>query len=232
MLRVVVYVINFVKQILKQMQTNKKHTKGTKPMLFHEKWLKAYGLRVTARDAATGSICSVECRFCRAFGKEVNAERAHKAPVAKIKFFTKPWRQDHMMSHMLTQHSERFKEYSALPLLQKESFFDVAGGIGNQEAKAVKFFSKPVANETRINMWIDKSIVEGIIGDLLFDPDDDDTLTKERFLSVFKLQEETAPEDTDENNDHVHGTNPTGGTAGTEQYVATVSSMEQFYSCI
>ena len=59
MLRVVVYVINFVKQILKQMQTNKKHTKGTKPMLFHEKWLKAYGLRVTARDAATGSICSV-----------------------------------------------------------------------------------------------------------------------------------------------------------------------------
>jgi hypothetical protein len=58
---------------------------------------------------------------------------------------------------------------------------------------------------------------------MLFDPDDDDTLTKERFLSVFKLQEEeqeeTAPEDTDENDDHVHGTNPTGGTAGTEKYV-------------
>ena len=95
------------------------------------------GLRVTARDAATGSICSVECRFCRAFGKEMNAERARKAPVAKIKFFTKPWRQDHMKRHMLTQHAERFKEYSVLPLLQKKSFFDVAGGISNQEAKAV-----------------------------------------------------------------------------------------------
>jgi hypothetical protein len=47
-------------------------------------------------------------------------------------FFTKPWRQDHMKSHMLTQHSARFKDYSALPVLQKESFFDVAGGIGSQ----------------------------------------------------------------------------------------------------
>ncbi len=102
----------------------------------------------------------------------------------------------------------------------------------------MKFFSKPVANDTCINMWIDKAIVEGIISDMLFDPDDDDTLTKERFLSVFKLQEEeqeeTAPEDTDENDDHVHGTNPTGGAAGTEQYVATLSSTTtvQFYSFI
>ncbi len=54
------------KQIVKQrtMQANKKHIKKVaKPTLFHERWLKAYGLRVTARDAAMGSICSVECRF-------------------------------------------------------------------------------------------------------------------------------------------------------------------------
>jgi hypothetical protein len=63
------------------MQANRKHAKGTNPTLFHEKWLKA--LRVTARDATTGSICSFECRFCRAFGKDVNAERARKAPTAK-----------------------------------------------------------------------------------------------------------------------------------------------------
>ncbi len=81
MFRVVVYVKKFVKQIVKQMQANKKHTKGTKPTLCHEKWLMAYGLRVTARDAARGSICSVQCRFCRAFGKEVNAERACKVPI-------------------------------------------------------------------------------------------------------------------------------------------------------
>ena len=66
----------------------------------------------------------------------------------------------------------------------------LVASVASQEAKAVKFFSKPVAYETRINMWIDKSVVERIIGDLLFDPDDDDTLTKERFLSVFKLLEE------------------------------------------
>jgi hypothetical protein len=42
----------------------------------------------------------------------------------------------------------------------------------------VKFFSKPVATEACINMWIDKSILNRIIGDLLFDPDDNDALTK------------------------------------------------------
>ena len=145
-----------------------------------------------------------------------------------------------MKTHMLVQHPERFKEYSAQTLLQKESFFDdyqvivVAGPavISNQEAKVAKFFNKPVATpETQINVWIDKSIlVEGIIGDLLFDHNDDEILTKERLLSVFKLQEEedetTPAEDED-------GTNTTtGSTSRREQYIATVLSMVQFYSCI
>ncbi|KAI2502209.1 hypothetical protein MHU86_12261 [Fragilaria crotonensis] len=39
------------------MQASTKHTKGIKPTLFHEKWLMAYALHVTARDAATGSFC-------------------------------------------------------------------------------------------------------------------------------------------------------------------------------
>ena len=54
-------------------QLNKKK-KDCKPTHFNEKWLKAYGLHVSARDAATGDVASVECRFCRAFGKEVREE--------------------------------------------------------------------------------------------------------------------------------------------------------------
>ena len=108
-----------ITQIVKQMQANKHHIKVAKPTQFHERWLKAYGLvRVTARDAATGIICSAECRFCRAFGKEGSNDHG-RAPRSKIKLFTKPWRQDHMKTHMLAQHPERFKEYAALPLGEK-----------------------------------------------------------------------------------------------------------------
>ena len=53
-------------------QLNKK--KHCKPTHFNEKWLKAYGLHVSARDAATGDVASVECGFCRAFGKEALEE--------------------------------------------------------------------------------------------------------------------------------------------------------------
>jgi hypothetical protein len=65
--------------------TTKQQIKSAKPTHFHERWLKAYGLRVTAQDAATGKICSFECQFCRAFGKEVRRVDAARAPRAKIK---------------------------------------------------------------------------------------------------------------------------------------------------
>ena len=67
--------------------------------------------------------------------------------------------------------------------------------------------------------------MEGIIGNLLFDPDDDEDIsTKERFLSVFKLQDDDEalcddPHEEEEN-------------AGLERYLATVRSKLQFYSCI
>jgi hypothetical protein len=41
--------------------TTKQQIKPAKPTYFHNRWLKAYGLCVTARDAATGKISSVEC---------------------------------------------------------------------------------------------------------------------------------------------------------------------------
>jgi hypothetical protein len=131
-----------------------------------------------------------------------------------------------MKSHMLAQHPERFEEYNVLPSGEKESFFDASKNAGSKQvAEATKFFRRPISSETSINVWIDKPIVEGIIGDMLFDPDDDDTMTKEQFILVFKLQEgEPLVEDVDD-----------GGTtraAGKGHFIAIVSSKVQFYSCI
>ncbi|KAI2502195.1 hypothetical protein MHU86_12247 [Fragilaria crotonensis] len=128
--------------------------------------------------------------------------------------FTKPWRQDHMKTHMLDQHAQRFEEYVALPSGEKEAFFDTTSvGAAKQAVLAAKF-SRPVANDASLNVWVDKAIVEGIIGNMLFDPDDDDTLTKERFMSVFKIQEQLSL-DVDECE---------GRDEGEEHYAATVAS--------
>jgi hypothetical protein len=174
---------------------------------------------------ATGVVCSAECQFCRAFRKGASSNHG-RAPRSNIKLFTKPWQQDHMKSHMLAQHPERFEEYNVLPSGEKESFFDASKNAGSKQvAEATKFFRRPISSETSINVWIDKPIVEGIIGDMLFDPDDDDTMTKERFILAFKLQEgEPLVEDVDD-----------GGTtraAGKGHFIAIVSSKVQFYSCI
>jgi hypothetical protein len=51
-------------------------------------------------------------------------------------------------------------------------------------------FLPPPTDDEQLNIWLDKAIVEGIIGDLLIDPDDDeDILTRRRFLSMFKRQD-------------------------------------------
>jgi hypothetical protein len=77
------------KKMPAQLIMKKKHCKSTH---FNEKWLKAYGLHVSARDAATEDVASVESRFCRAFGKEAREEvNLKRAPTYKIKMYTKPW---------------------------------------------------------------------------------------------------------------------------------------------
>ena len=49
---------------------------------------------------------------------------------------------------------------------------------------AAKFF-RPVANDAASkNVWVDKSMVEGIIGNMLFDLDDNNTLTKKECFCV------------------------------------------------
>ena len=215
-------VLSSQRPAIKQM---KKKKKCAKPSQFHERWLKTYGLRVTARDASTGNVCSVECQFCRVFGKEGRHDRI-RAPRSNIKMFSKPWRPDHMKTHMVEQHQQRFEEYSALPPGEKSSYFVTCAG-GKPEVS--KFFRPgAITNDSTINVWLDRSIVEGIIGNMLFDPDDDDTLTKERFLSVFKLQEEPPVTNVEEGG---AGDGEQEG-AGVECYIATVSSRVQFYSCI
>ncbi len=96
---------------------------------------------------------------------------------------------------------------------------------GKEDSPKGYFFLLPPTDDEQSNTWLEKAIVEGIIGNLLFDPDDDkDISTREWFPVVFKLQDDDEalddnPQEEEEN-------------AGHEQYLATIRSKLQFYSCI
>ena len=81
-----------------------------------------------------------------------------------------------MKRHMLQQHQERAKEYLSLPFIEKASYFDSLAtsskgkGVKEKEDCSTKgrFFLSPPREDTQlVNVWLDKSIVEGIIGNLL-----------------------------------------------------------------
>jgi hypothetical protein len=44
-------------------------TMGKGATTFQQKWCSLYGLKVTAREASSGRVNTVECRFCQSFGK-------------------------------------------------------------------------------------------------------------------------------------------------------------------
>jgi hypothetical protein len=76
------------------------------------------------------------------------------------------------------QYTEQFKTYSALTDKQKKVFFDEPSSSSpdltrnnSDTSISARFFRRPIATDTALNVFVDKSIVEGIIGDLLFDPD-------------------------------------------------------------
>jgi hypothetical protein len=196
---------------------------------FQQKWVVKYGIRVSARDSAYGKVCSVECRFCRHFGRDDRSNPGEKRKrTAHTKMFTAPWRTDHILFHLINQHPDQFKTYSELPDAQKKEYFPSADEGGSSPSPqgspltspttssiAARFFRRPNVTDTSLNVFVDKSIVEGIIGDLLFNPDPataiadelvDDNLealhqrigivnyhTRQRFLSEFTLQQEDAP---------------------------------------
>jgi len=206
-----------------------KKSSKRKTVEFQQKWVVKYGIRVSARDTAYGKVCSVECRFCRHFGRDDRSNPGEKRKrTSHIKMFTAPWRSDHILFHMNDQHPDQFKTYSELPDAQKKEYFPTADEGGSSpfsprdccltspttSSIAARFFRRPVATDTHLNFFIDKSIVEGIIGDLLFDPDPASAVvdelvddveavhqrvglvnyhTRQRFLSEFTLQEVDTP---------------------------------------
>ena len=90
---------------------------------FQNSWLLKYGIKVSARDAQTGSVVAVKCLFCERFGRHPTADddsRKRKRS-SNIQYFKKPWRSDNIVKHMKEQHSQKYEEY--IQSTQQQNFF-------------------------------------------------------------------------------------------------------------
>jgi hypothetical protein len=158
----------------------KKRKVQSKTYLFRDEHCRTYGLKVTSRLASSGHVDPVQCRFCVVYGREAK-EAAKRRMTENSKFFKHPFRPDNYVAHLKSTHAARWEEYSKLCDKEKDAYFSSTVPVLNTMLAHVD-------TTMSLTFIIDGEIVEGVIGDLLLDPDDDAS-TKDTALRAFKLND-------------------------------------------
>ena len=137
-----------------------------------------YAVRVTQRNAES-VVVAVECLFCVYFGRESKVG-AKRKKTENIKYFSRPFRADNYRQHHVTQHPQRWEQYQEANHEEKKRFFEENRPI--KETLHHHYGVKQVQQRYLINA----PIVEVIIGEMLWDPEDIDGFTHKNMMSSFK----------------------------------------------
>lgn len=143
---------------------------------------------------------SASCLFCVTFGSEQpepgeeNKERKRKR-TDRQKFFTAPFVTAQFISHLKTMHAKKYAAFTELSHAARENFFKVEV----KHTDTVKNYFE--AENNTLEVFIDKPIVDILIGTLLLtdDGDDDDdggTSFKDRSLAIFRKEYDGEDSDT------------------------------------
>ena len=124
-----------------------------------------FGLIITERDNATSAVRVVTCQFCLKFGREAKPGSKRKR-TSFAQSFTIPFRCDVYTRHHQTAHPERWAEFQQLTTAEKSSYFDKA--VNHANTLFAHFESHGA-----LTLTFNRDIVEKVIGDLLFDVDDE-----------------------------------------------------------
>lgn len=159
--------------------------KAKRPATFNAIHESMYGLRVTERALNTSAVLTVSCRFCVAFGRcPVSGTSSARKPLVGIKAFRAPFRVDHFRQHLLSQHFDKWGEYSKLEHAnEKAEFFQL--DLPFIETLPAHFEQ----TNKQLTFLFDCNIIEQLIGALLFHPDDEEEWG--RALSLFKLSHDS-----------------------------------------
>ncbi|XXQ29722.1 DUF4371 domain-containing protein [Plasmodiophora brassicae] len=134
-----------------------------------------YGLVNSDRDPGTSAVTGVKCRCCITFGREVETCKTQWT------FKGPPFRTYNYRVHLEKQHASKWATYQTLSDAERAVFFDVPV----KEAETLPFYFG--ARSEQLEFKFDKPIVDALIGQLLWRPEDVGTLAYTKAMSIFQL---------------------------------------------
>jgi hypothetical protein len=147
-----------------------------------------YGMQSCYTDPQTGAVTTARCLFCVHFEREGSSGVVprRRSPTEIVKLFKTPFKVSKYISH-LAQHPTNWAEYRLLAQGERETYFSrvPVPYVNTLDAH----FS--VGQSGDASHTIDASIIEGIIDRLLFNPEDEDGVSKTMALSIFKRHTES-----------------------------------------
>ncbi|CAN5966279.1 unnamed protein product [Sphagnum jensenii] len=131
-----------------------------------------FGLRVSSKAPNCNKVNSLQCRFCIAFGCEEKVG-AKRKPSTDVQGWIRPFRYDNIENHVSGQHPAKWAEYKLLDSSDdRKAFFDDVLVSFKNSMKA-HFPSSSLGTEREMVFNIEKDIVDVIVGDMMFEPNDD-----------------------------------------------------------
>jgi hypothetical protein len=164
---------------------------------FQQSYVETYGLRITARHAATSDVESCICRFCESFGREDDGrEQSTGEPARKRKKTTNnqhwntSFRPDNILKHMRAQHANKYEEY--LNVLKNKDDSPVAFKTFFTQTVVESFLEKQAMYTGGSQRFtISKDIVEVVIRDMMFDEEEvlSGDIAMKAFVPNFNLRD-------------------------------------------
>ena len=154
--------------------------------------------------------------FCKTFGKDEPSDSSNQKQKRSqnIQLFKKPWRADKMKEHNKRIHAERWSVYQGLSQMEKRAYF-IDNNPPPSPSSILSTFTRQVKKKT---VFLDKSIVEVVLDDLLFvsseDCDGEENVANTQLSNISDIFELVEENNFDSN--------------GPELYKTTISNVNQY----
>ena len=128
-----------------------------------------YGLK-PIKAAQSGAVIGLKCRFCYIFGQEEKV-RSKCKPTSNVRAWSPPFQYNNIKLYVRCQHTTKWAEYNALENdQQREAFFEEHGEVYRNSIRS--HFVSEASGIIPLVFELDQGIVETIIGEMFFKPDD------------------------------------------------------------
>ncbi len=118
-------------------------------------------------------MTGLQCRFCLAFGREEKVGSKRKATTT-VQGWSHPFCYYNIENHLRNQHSGQWALYQILELSSEHTSFSDDVPVMFKNSIKAHFPSSSLGTERQIVYDIKKDIVDTIMGDMMFNPEDQD----------------------------------------------------------